>query len=233
MKAAATQFRSVIMAKEDGDFIGDEREVIQVLGVSRTTLRQIARLLEREGLLSVRRGSSGGYFARRPSPLSVEVAVVDYLEILNVHTEELSAMASMIWIEAVRQAASVRCIEAERIAVKLAKAVRNVDSSLPYAELLRIEKKIRSEVFGLIDSPYVTFMFQVTMRFGEKRSKHDMANREAAKVSPEFVARWHDVKLLELSAIAQGDQELGVLAARRSRDLWRTVSQFQTAEEAI
>jgi GntR family transcriptional repressor for pyruvate dehydrogenase complex len=127
MKAAATQFRSVIMAKEDGDFIGDEREVIQVLGVSRTTLRQIARLLEREGLLSVRRGSSGGYFARLPSPLSVEVAVVDYLEILNVHTEELSAMAS---------------------------------------------------------------------------------------------------KLLELSAIAQGDQELGVLAARRSRDLWRTVSQF-------
>lgn len=226
MKTAATQLRSVILAKEDGDFIGDEREVIQLLGVSRTTLRQIARLLEREGLLAVRRGANGGYYARRPSLGSVEGAVIDYLEILEIRTDELSTMAAIVWIEAVRQAAGARTSTAKSVAAKLSKAVRGVVSPMRYDEFLEIEKKFRSEVFGLIDSPYVKFIFQITARFGERRAKsEDRVGRADAILLPEFVAKWRDIKLLELNAIAQGDEELGVLAASRMRDLFRTVSQ--------
>ena len=32
--------------------------------------------------------------------------------------------------------------------------------------------------------------------------------------------------MLELNAITNGDPELGVMAANRSRELWRNVSQF-------
>lgn len=108
MRAAATELGGIILAKDDGEFLGDEREVIQRLGISRTTLRQIARLLEREGPLAVERGSNGGYYARRPSAASVEAAVTDYLEILEIRTDELSTMASIIWTEAVRQAAGLK-----------------------------------------------------------------------------------------------------------------------------
>ena len=227
MRAAATHFRAIILAKRDGEFLGDEREVIQLLGVSRTTLRQIARLLEREGLLAVKRGSHGGYYARRPNAGSVEAAVIDYLEILEVRTDELSTMASIIWIEAIRQASTVKTKAAATLSSKLSKVVRGTATDMSFGELVTIEQMIRAEVFALIDSPYVRFIFQVSNLFGQKRLERSGAEKAAAHIEPEFIAAWRSIKLLELGAIAQGDQELGMLAARRSRNLWLTVSQFQ------
>jgi DNA-binding GntR family transcriptional regulator len=227
MKAAATQLRSIILAKDENKLLGDEREVIQLLGVSRTTLRQIARLLEREGLLSVRRGSNGGYYTRRPSLTSVEAAVTDYLEILEVRSDELSTISSIIWTEAVRQAAALKSKAASTTANKLTKLIRGTDDNISYRELIDVEQRIRSDVFNLIDSPYVKFIFQINISFGEKRLRRDASDRASSNIDIEFIERWRDVKLLELNAIARGDPELGILAANRSRELWRTVSQFQ------
>jgi DNA-binding GntR family transcriptional regulator len=226
MKAAATQLREIILATDDGECLGDERKVIQLLGVSRTTLRQVARLLEREGLLSVRRGSNGGYYARRPSANSVEAAVTDYLEILEIRTDGLSTIASIIWTEAVRQAAGLKTKAASTAAAKLTKLVRGTDGNISYAELIGIEQSIRSEVFKLIDSPYVKFLFQINISFGAKRLSRGSQGRSSSHIDAEFIGNWRNVKLLELNAIANGDQELGVMAANRSRELWRTVSQF-------
>jgi GntR family transcriptional regulator, transcriptional repressor for pyruvate dehydrogenase complex len=47
--------------------IGSEADVLDMLGVSRPTLRQAARLLEQEQLLVVRRGVGGGLFGTRPT----------------------------------------------------------------------------------------------------------------------------------------------------------------------
>ena len=226
MKAAATQLREIILAKEDGECLGDERKVLELLGVSRTTLRQVARLLEREGLLSVRRGSNGGYYARRPSVHSVEVAVTDYLEILQIRTDELSTISSIIWTEAVRQAAGLKTKVATTIAGKLARTVRATDANITYNELITIEQSIRSEVFKIIDSPYVKFLFQINISFGAKRLSRDAHGKATSHFDAEFINRWRQVKLLELNAITNGDPELGVMAANRSRELWRNVSQF-------
>ncbi len=231
MRAAATQLRAAILEKQDGEFLGDEREVTLHLGVSRTTLRQIARLLEREGLLAVKRGASGGYYARRPSAGSVEAAVLDYLEILEIRTDELSTMASIIWIEAIRQASTLKSKMAGTVASRLLKIVRKTDSDISYGDLITIEQTIRSEVFALIDSPYVKFIFQISNLFGQKRLSSDTSHKTSAHFEPEFIVAWRDIKQLELGAIRQSDPELGVLAARRSRDLWRTVSQFQLPPE--
>lgn len=227
MNAAAMQLRSVILAKEDGAFIGDEREVLQIVGVSRTTLRQIARLLEREGLLAVRRGANGGYYARRPSSSSVEAAVIDHLEVLHIRTDELTMMAAIVWIEAIRQAACLRTPAAAAVAAKLSKAVRGIGADLSYGDLLTTEATIRSAIFELIDSPYARFVFQTTVRFGERRSKRDGVPPSQAPMLAEFVAKWRNTKLLELDAIAQGDEELAILAATRSRDLFKIVSRSQ------
>jgi DNA-binding IscR family transcriptional regulator len=227
MKAAATQLRSIILARDEGQFLGDEREDTQLLGISRTTLRQVARLLEREGLLAVRRGSNGGYYAQRPSVGSVEAAVTDYLESLEVRSDELSTMSSIIWTEAVRQAAGLNSKLAGTTATRLAKLVLATDTRLSYGDLIGIEQSIRSEVFNLIDSPYIKFIFQINISFGEKRLSKQAPDKASSHIDGEFIERWRDVKLLELNAIGRGDQELGIMAANRSRELWRTVSQFQ------
>ena len=43
-----------------GDKLPPERELAKLLGVSRTTVREAVRVLEGEGLVEIRRGSSGG-----------------------------------------------------------------------------------------------------------------------------------------------------------------------------
>jgi GntR family transcriptional repressor for pyruvate dehydrogenase complex len=49
-----------------GDRIGSEQDMIQDFGVSRSVVREALRLLERDGIVRVKPGPSGGVFATRP-----------------------------------------------------------------------------------------------------------------------------------------------------------------------
>ncbi|CAN5274856.1 FCD domain-containing protein [soil metagenome] len=66
----ASHLRRRIINQElsDGEFLPSEAEVMQAFQVSRPTLREAYRILENEGLLSVRRGASGGARAHQPTP---------------------------------------------------------------------------------------------------------------------------------------------------------------------
>jgi DNA-binding FadR family transcriptional regulator len=52
-----------------------EREMVQTLGVGRTTLREALRLLETRGMLTIRSGPSGGPLVRRPEPSDLSEAL--------------------------------------------------------------------------------------------------------------------------------------------------------------
>jgi DNA-binding FadR family transcriptional regulator len=68
LQQAANTFRHWVLALEgEGEFLGSERELTERLNVSRPTFRQVARLLEQEQLISIRRGPGGGFFSRKPS----------------------------------------------------------------------------------------------------------------------------------------------------------------------
>lgn len=53
-----------------GEKLPPERELANQMGVSRTTIREAVRVLEGEGLISVRRGASGGLVVLGHQPLS-------------------------------------------------------------------------------------------------------------------------------------------------------------------
>ncbi len=72
--ASAAQQTAAVLREEilgadtrDEWFLGSEDDLMAELGVSRPTLRQAAKLLQQEGLLAVRRGVNGGFFATRPT----------------------------------------------------------------------------------------------------------------------------------------------------------------------
>src|SRR4051794_40921632 len=64
----ADELRQLIIAGEldEGDSLGNEPELIERFGVSRPSMREALRILETEGLISVRRGVFGGVVAHRP-----------------------------------------------------------------------------------------------------------------------------------------------------------------------
>src|ERR1700683_4326848 len=80
----AAKIREAILRRKEGDYLGSEEDLIARYGVSQPTLRQTARLLEQEQLLSVRRGQGGGYYVRRPIISVVARAAASYLRAQHV-----------------------------------------------------------------------------------------------------------------------------------------------------
>jgi len=66
---AADRLRARILRGdlEDGDFLPSQDRLLAEFGVSRPTIREALRILETEGLVSVRRGATGGAVVHRPS----------------------------------------------------------------------------------------------------------------------------------------------------------------------
>lgn len=67
-----------------GDSLGTESELIQKFGVSRPTLRESLRILESQGVISMRPGPRGGIIVRRPNVDFVAHALSLYLRLNEV-----------------------------------------------------------------------------------------------------------------------------------------------------
>jgi GntR family transcriptional repressor for pyruvate dehydrogenase complex len=129
LETAATM-REEILAHEGPEqewLIGSEAEVLAMLGVSRPTLRQAARILEHEQLLIVRRGIGGGIFGTRPTSEGVSSVASVFLraqhttfrDLLEAETVVGPACAALAAGNANRAArAQVRDFYKERIALK-------------------------------------------------------------------------------------------------------------------
>ncbi|MDB5424105.1 MAG: GntR family transcriptional regulator [Phenylobacterium sp.] len=98
-------FRNLILAADDGAFIGSEADLIIRIGISAPTLRQVARLLEHEELLVIKRGVGGGFFGRRPSAETVARSAALFLNLQKTPTEEVYSAAQTINAELMRRAA--------------------------------------------------------------------------------------------------------------------------------
>ena len=216
---AASQLRSIVLAAEDGALLGSEETLIARLGVSRATVRQVARLLEREGLLKVRRGINGGYFAARPDIRTIETTVSAYLEMLHTEAEDATAIASVLWVEVLRRAARIRSHESKALAERYLHAVRALRLDASFHDVLRIEQDSRKAIFELVKSPYIELIFQINTAFAQRRFVPPSDSDDTVS-HREFVRAWRGAKLLELESIADGDPELAMLAARHSRNLW-------------
>jgi GntR family transcriptional regulator, transcriptional repressor for pyruvate dehydrogenase complex len=65
---------------EEGAMLPTEREMVETLGVGRTTLREALRLLETRGVLTIRPGPRGGPAVRHPRPADLGAALTLILQ---------------------------------------------------------------------------------------------------------------------------------------------------------
>jgi GntR family transcriptional regulator, transcriptional repressor for pyruvate dehydrogenase complex len=215
---AVARLRSVVLSREVGALLGNEDELQNLLSVSRPTMRQAARVLEREGLLRVKRGNNGGYFGARPDPAFIEATLATYLETLDARPEDLTMIASVLWVEVVRRAASLPSGGAA-LASRFRGRLKGLGDDAGFSEVLALEDKIRRAIFALIKSPYVELIFNVNADFARRRLVEPPSARDATPEHMAFVQAWRKAKHMEVDAIADGDVDMAVLAAGRARNL--------------
>lgn len=79
-----------------GDRLPPERELSQLLGVSRSALREALRTLEISGVIKLRKGRNGGAFVTTGDPDAVAGSFRDLLTLGNLKFEELAE--ARIWL---------------------------------------------------------------------------------------------------------------------------------------
>lgn len=216
---ASAMLRQRVLESEANTYLGNEDSLMAFAGTSRGTLRQIARVLEREGLIEVRRGASGGYYARHPDLNTIAATVSGYLHTVDVKADDAMFIASILWVETIRKAAQEPAPNRQRITDKFLARLTAITPETPYAPILEFETTYRQAIFELVGSRYVQLIFQINIAFATSQNR---PQRELTDVQhQEFVRIWRNAKLLEIAAMSNGDAELAASAAARSRSVWR------------
>ncbi|CAO5177550.1 GntR family transcriptional regulator [Frankia sp. AiPs1] len=106
----ADELRRLILIGElaDGESLGREPDLVDRFGVSRPSLREALRILEAEGLISVRRGVLGGVIAHQPDERLTARTAALVLQARNVPLADVYAARSMIEPVAARLVATSR-----------------------------------------------------------------------------------------------------------------------------
>lgn len=213
--------RTFALGLEEGTLIGSEDDILGRLEVSRVTMRQAARLLEREGVLRVRRGINGGYFASRPSVEMVENIVCTYLDTLGLDTKHTSGVATALWIETLRQAAGADRIATRALAEELADEFNALSPDATLSEIAKLEQSSRSRIFQLIEGSYIEVFFRINSTFSRLQVTAEVGGESGVRQHfPQFLERWRKAKLMELEAISEGDEMLAMMTALHTRKVW-------------
>jgi GntR family transcriptional regulator, transcriptional repressor for pyruvate dehydrogenase complex len=217
--SAALQLRKLAMSAAAGTLLGSEDEIVAKLEVARATLRQAARLLERDGVLRVRRGTRGGYFSARPSSALIESVFCTYLGTLGLDTRHTDTVAKALWVESMREAACAERGKAHALVDELTSMIEGLPADLTIDHVARVERESRSAIFSLIGGHYLALLFNISVAYARQQLGVRMRRCDPAS-HRKFVRKWKKVKLLELEAIGDGDADLAALAAMRNGRQW-------------
>ena len=108
IRRATQALREEVLGRPDGAFLGSESTLMSLLGVSRPTFRQAAKLVEQEQLLTIRRGVGGGFFARQPSTRGVAHVAAVYLLSRKATMEDAIRAARPLFAQTARLGARRR-----------------------------------------------------------------------------------------------------------------------------
>ncbi|MDY0014353.1 MAG: GntR family transcriptional regulator [Rhodocyclaceae bacterium] len=84
-----------------GQVLGNEVQLMETYGVSRATLREAIRQLERHGVVTMRRGFGGGLVIQEPARMAAVQGIATYLELTDVSLDELFEARTVLELQAV------------------------------------------------------------------------------------------------------------------------------------
>ena len=191
--------------------------MIQLLGVSRPTLRQASAQVAQESLIRIRRGVGGGYFAHIPDSMTVSRIAAIYLQSRNAGIEEAIHAMKPLRIEIARLAARNR--DPEMIAELRAfletedDAANSADYS--YRNFLRSERAFGRILGEMSGNSLLTLFLNTLYDFTAllRREEDVLLNH------PDRVRAYRKLRAQMARAIVEGDEEISMVATRRCSNI--------------
>lgn len=191
---------------DPGDYLGAESELIQKLGVSRPTLRQAARMVERDHLLSIRRGVHGGYFAERPDTADAIRTLARFLRLQGATLADVMQLTQLIAEELTAAAARQRSETDVRL---LTDFITDSLTCQTPRDMIRAEARLVRLVAKLSGNPAAGLFMEIGYGFGLQEKSRDLY------ATPERCQQGQQTQRNICTAIIDGDPELARLMMRR------------------
>jgi GntR family transcriptional regulator, transcriptional repressor for pyruvate dehydrogenase complex len=201
----ARELAALSLGYEDGAYLGAEDDLLIRLGVSRPTLRQAAKIAESERMISVRRGTRGGFYAARPDVNDSIRALNRYLRMSGVTIRELTVI-NPVSEEAARLAAD--CGD-EVLRARMADMLAIVAELHGPRVFMDFDTGFLRLIAGMSGNPVVEVLIAMSYSFGmEEQGIHLYATPEEQSAARAFF-------LTIGEAILNRDGELAAFMMRR------------------
>jgi len=210
VQEVAAKLRDTILECEPGTQIGSLNEVAQSLGVGIVTIQQVARILEHEGLLAVRRGPGGGYYGTRPDEAALERSMAAYMRVHGFGYREALEMTTLLDCDLIPAAA--RCDD-QNFRAAINALLSRIDICETRETRAMIELELRDLLFSAVKRPLMELMIRVTTQFYKAKSYPPVFSGE------EDIAAWRAGRRRIFEAILSQDEELARFEAERYRKI--------------
>lgn len=184
-KSVLKRLRSEILQMGEGEFLGSGEDLSARYAISRPTLHQVARALEHEQLITVRRGPNGGYYARRPSLNAAVAGVSTYLRASGTTLRHFITLARVVHSEVCRLAAQSGDEDKRARLASEMEAFWNSASDVSPELLLRRDYVLEGILFEQADNPVVELFMRSMHHFW-----YEIVTQKLLEARPERVALW-------------------------------------------
>jgi DNA-binding FadR family transcriptional regulator len=151
------------MAHDEGCYLGSEDELLAKLGVSRPTLRQAAKIVESDRLISVRRGLRGGFYAERPNAADSIRSLARYLRLNGASLGDVIQVTRPVSEEACALAA-VNGSDEQRLRLRAFAA--RIHENQSRLDIVSSETELGRLIAEMSGNPAIQLITEISFAFG-------------------------------------------------------------------
>ncbi len=212
VRELVAKLRQIIFETPSGARLGRESELCIKLGCNQGMLRQVARQLEVQGLICVKRGPGGGYFASRPDENSVIDLAALYLVGVGTTMNDAMLACRGMTMDAARIAAErSRVSEAtDSMRELLEELKQRIPEDMDSEAFILDEERIDQAIFAIVGIKVLRMFVNILNRFSLKDFGRSMFSRQ-----PDRRRLYREERLRTLESILAGDPDGAEKSMRR------------------
>ncbi len=206
---AAEHLRELILACDPGTQIGSLNEVAEQLGVGIVTVQQAARILEHEGLLTVKRGPGGGYYGARPDAAALVRSFASYMRAHGFNYLDTLEMITLLDFDIMPGACECQDLDLREHLRHLGLQLEQCNTA---EERAAFEQEFHHTAMNMANRPLIQLLANVTAQLFKNPDRLLFA-------SDDGVAEWRKTRRNLIQAILDHDATRARFETERFRDM--------------